>query len=58
MANNYHQVLLEPDRFSGRTKEWDTWLMIMKAKLWIDGVAIRSSKAQFFYMFNSLVSKV
>ena len=52
------QVLLEPDHFMGRTKDWDTWSMTIRAKLQIDGDAIGGSEAQFYYVYSSLGAKV
>jgi hypothetical protein len=52
------QVLPAPDNFTGRTKDWDTWSMAMRAKLRIDGEAVGGSEAQFFYVYNSLEPKV
>lgn len=52
------QVLPEPDRFTGRTRDWDTWTMAMQAKLRIDGGAIGSNEAQFYYVYSSLGTKV
>jgi hypothetical protein len=52
------QALPEPSNFVGRSKDWDTWSMAMRAKLRIDGGAIGSNEAQFFYVYNSLDSKV
>jgi hypothetical protein len=52
------QVLPEPDRFTGRTKDWDTWSMTMRAKLRIDGNAIGGNEAQFYYVYSSLGAKV
>jgi Retrotransposon gag protein len=52
------QVLPAPDDFSGRAKDWDTWSMAMRAKLRIDGGAIGSGEAQFYYVYNSLEPKV
>lgn len=52
------QVLPEPDRFAGRSKDWDTWSMAMRAKLRIDGNAIGGSEAQFYYVYSSLAAKV
>lgn len=52
------QVLPQPDSFTGRAKEWDTWSMAMTAKLRIDGDAIGSPEAQFYFVYSSLASKV
>jgi Retrotransposon gag protein len=52
------QVLPEPERFAGRTKDWDTWSMTMRAKLCIDGNVIGSNEAQFYYVYSSLSSKI
>jgi len=52
------QVLPQPDSFTGRAKEWDTWSMAMTAKLRIDGDAIGSPEAQFYFVYSSLASRV
>ena len=52
------QVLPEPDHFTGRPRDWDTWSMTMRAKLRIDADAIGSSEAQFYYVYSSLGAKV
>jgi hypothetical protein len=48
------QVLPSPDRFSGRAKDWDAWVLAMKAKLKVDGQAIGDKNAQFYYVYSSL----
>ena len=52
------QVFPEPDRFTGRTKDWDTWLITMRAKLQIDGDAIGGDEVKFYYIYSSLGAKV
>lgn len=52
------QVLPEPERFSGRAEDWDTWAMTMQAKLRIDKDAIGNEEAQFYYVYSSLDSRV
>lgn len=52
------QVLPEPKRFTGRTKDWDIWSMTMRAKLQIDGNTIGNDEAQFYYVYSSLGAKV
>jgi hypothetical protein len=44
-SSKARQVLPEPNHFDGRSKDWDTWLMTMRAKLKIDGDAIGGSEA-------------
>ncbi|KJZ68939.1 hypothetical protein HIM_08136 [Hirsutella minnesotensis 3608] len=53
-AHRPRQVLPEPDRFSGRAKDWDAWALAMRAKLRVDGQAIGDENAQFYYVYSSL----
>jgi hypothetical protein len=57
-ATRVRQVLPEPDHFTGRTRDWDTWSMTIRAKLRIDGDAIGSNEAQFYYVYSSLGARV
>ena len=52
------QVLPEPDRFSGRVKDWDAWALTMRAKLRVDGAAIGDENAQFYYVYSSLGTNI
>jgi hypothetical protein len=52
------QVLPEPERFSGRVKDWDTWSTTMRAKLRVDGKAIGDASAQLYYVYSSLKPSV
>lgn len=52
------QVLPEPERFTGRMRDWDTWVLTMKAKLQVDGIAIGDESAQFYYVYSSLSASV
>jgi len=52
------QVLPEPDRFSGRAKDWDAWALAMKAKLKVDGHAIGDENAQFYFVYSSLDTNI
>lgn len=54
VATRPRQVLPEPDRFTGRMKDWDAWILAMKAKLRVDGAAIGDENAQFYYVYSSL----
>ena len=42
------------DKFSGTMAKWDTWHTSIKAKLRVDGTAIGSPEAQFWYVYNCL----
>ncbi|KAL5330480.1 hypothetical protein ACEPPN_004008 [Leptodophora sp. 'Broadleaf-Isolate-01'] len=49
--------LPEPEKFSGNTTKWDTWLPSIEAKLLVDGEAIGNSTAQFYYVYLNLESQ-
>lgn len=51
-------ALPDPDKFSGQSHKYDTWLPSIKAKLRIDGEAIGDSVAQFYYVYLNLDSHV
>jgi hypothetical protein len=50
--------LPEPEKFSGQSLKFDTWLPAIKAKLRIDGAAIGDASAQFYYVYLNLDSSV
>jgi hypothetical protein len=50
--------LPDPDKFAGLTYKFDTWLPSVKAKLQVDGEAIRDAVAQFYYVYLNLDSSV
>lgn len=50
--------LPDPEKFSGQSLKFDTWLASMKAKLRIDAPAIGDDVAQFYYVYLNLESKV
>src|SRR5579871_78251 len=50
--------LPDPEKFSGQTYKFDTWLPSIKAKLRVDGNAIGDTVAQFYYMYLNLDSYV
>ncbi|KAK1973162.1 hypothetical protein LZ30DRAFT_744293 [Colletotrichum cereale] len=52
------QVLPPCTRFNGRSNDWDTWILAMKAKLKVDGLAIGGSDSQLYYVYSSLDSNV
>src|SRR6516162_2324756 len=51
-------VLPDPDKFNGQAYRLDIWLLLIRAKLEIDGAAIGPLKAQFFYVYSNLESAV
>ena len=51
-------ALPDPEKFSGQTHKYDTWLPSIKAKLRVDGEAIGDSVAQFYYVYLNLDSHV
>lgn len=50
--------LPDPEKFSGQSLKFDTWLASMKAKLRIDAPAIGDDVVQFYYVYLNLESKV
>jgi len=50
--------LPDPERFTGQSHKFDTWLPSIKAKLRVDGPAIGDSIAQFYYVYLNLDSHV
>ncbi|EEH41652.1 hypothetical protein PAAG_03215 [Paracoccidioides lutzii Pb01] len=50
--------LLDPEKFTGQTLKFDTWLPSIKAKLRVDQAAIGDSIAQFYYVYLNLDSSV
>ena len=57
-ANRPKPSLPEPEKFSGQSLKFDTWLPAIKAKLRIDGAAIGDASAQFYYVYLNLDSSV
>jgi hypothetical protein len=50
--------LPDPEKFSGQSHKFDTWLPSIKAKLRIDSEAIGDTVAQFYYVYLNLDSHV
>ena len=50
--------LPDPEKFTGSTYKFDTWLPSIKAKLRVDGIAIGDSVAQFYYVYLNLKSSI
>ncbi|KAF7906923.1 hypothetical protein EAE99_002322 [Botrytis elliptica] len=50
--------LPDPEKFSGSSQKFDTWLPSIRAKLQVDGAAIGDSTAQFYYVYLNLESHV
>lgn len=48
------QVLPGPEKFSGKSKDWDTFLVAIRSKLQIDGDAIGDEYARFYYVYSCL----
>ncbi len=57
-ASRSHHSIPDPEKFDGTTERWDTWYPQIQGKLRIDGRAIGTSEAQFFYVYSNLDSKV
>lgn len=51
-------VLPDPEKFSGQSHKFDTWLPSIKAKLRVDGEAIGDAVSQFYYVYLNLDSHV
>lgn len=51
-------ALPDPEKFTGHTLKFDTWLPSIKAKLRVDHAAIGDSIAQFYYVYLNLDSSV
>lgn len=49
-------ALPTPETFTGN--KWDTWQVYAQAKIDVDGAAIGNDKAQFWYLFGCLDSKI
>jgi hypothetical protein len=56
--NTQKSKLPDPEKFAGSTYKFDTWLPLIKAKLRINGPAIRDSITQFYYIYLNLESSV
>jgi hypothetical protein len=50
--------LPDPEKFAGSTYKFDTWLPLIKAKLRINGPAIRDSIIQLYYVYLNLESSI
>jgi hypothetical protein len=50
--------LPDPEKFTGSTYKFDTWLPSIKAKIAVDGAAIGDATAQFYYVYLNLESSV
>jgi hypothetical protein len=50
--------LPDPEKFSGQSYKFDTWLPSIKAKLRIDSESIGDPVAQFYYVYLNLDSQV
>jgi hypothetical protein len=50
--------LPDPEKFTGQTLKFDTWLPSIRAKLRVDGEAIGDAIAQFYYVYLNLDSHV
>jgi len=50
--------LPDPEKFTGQSLKFDTWLPSIKAKLRIDSLAIGDPVAQFYYVYLNLDSSV
>ena len=51
-------VLPDPEKFTGKSYKYDTWLAAIKAKLRIDSVTIGDDLAQFYYVYLNLDTSV
>ena len=47
-------ALLDFAKFDGKAYYFDMWLLAIKAKIRVDGAALRDSIAQFYYIYNRL----
>ena len=50
--------LPDPEKFTGQAYKFDTWLLLIKAKLQVNGNAIGNTIAQFYYVYLNLDSHV
>jgi hypothetical protein len=50
--------LPDPEKFTGSSYKFDTWLPSIKAKLSVDGTAIGDATAQFYYIYLNLNSSI
>ncbi|KAJ5344049.1 uncharacterized protein N7506_003873 [Penicillium brevicompactum] len=50
--------LPDPEKFTGTAHKFDTWSTVIRAKLTIDGAAIRDPIAQFYYIYMNSTSQV
>ena len=51
-------ALPDPDKFNSSTQRFDIWLLLIRAKLRVDGMAIGDPIAQFYYVFLNLDSHI
>jgi hypothetical protein len=58
MTHRPKPSLPDPERFIGQQYKFDTWLLLIKAKLRVDGNAIGDTVAQFYYVYLNLDSHV
>ena len=58
LATRPKPCLPDPEKFSGQTHKFDTWLPSIRAKLRVDGEAIGDAIAQFYYVYLNLDSHV
>ena len=45
-------------KFNGYSHKFNTWLLLIKAKLWVDSAAISDTVVQFYYIYLNLDSSV
>ena len=41
-------------KYTGKREEWESWKLLTRNKIAVDGLAIRDQQAQFSYLFTSL----
>ncbi len=46
--------LPDPEKFSRHAQKFNTWLLLIRAKLQVDSNAIGDATAQFFYIYLNL----
>jgi hypothetical protein len=57
-ASRPYPKLPDPEKFTGSTYKFNTWLPLIEAKLAVDSTAIRDATAQFYYIYLNLNSSV
>jgi hypothetical protein len=50
--------LPDPEKFTGNTYKFNTWLPLIKAKLRVNGTVIRDAITQFYYVYLNLESSI